>query len=290
MLMAYWNTTRLESVEHAYKTIAKRFSSMSFITLFWDSAPMPLQMPPGFPTTPFLKFGTLAGALFPPALSDEALWDPLERGRHFDRAWRAVRYRYRTCSDCNDDFRALLAGASALWRAWSEDEETNYQLERTIYGFFTNGLSVFESLGFALYFVGGMLRRDVFRHIGKPKGISLDATAKAFAEAFPRALITERLTALLQAKPHKEIDEVRNILAHRLSGMRNIRHTGTTHPDGTYEYERQELWHVPGRTVRLTFDADMLQRHLDGIATLLTELIEAALEFVQQHPPEATPA
>lgn len=255
-----------------------------------NDSPMPLQMPPGFPTTPFLKFGALAGALFEPALSDAALWDPWERDRHFDRAWRAVRYRYRTCSDCNDEFRALLAGSSALWREWSEDEETNYKLERTIYGFFTSGLSVFESLAFALYFVGGMLRPDMFQHIGTPRRISLATTAKAFTAAFPHALIAQRLATLPHATAFTDIDEVRNILAHRLSGMRNIRHTGTTHADGSYEYERQELWHVPGRTARLTFDADMLQRHLDGIASLLTALIEAALEFVEQNRPPGAPA
>jgi hypothetical protein len=45
-------------------------------------------------------------------------------------AWLAVRYRYRICAECNDEFKALLANASQLWRAWTADEEQNYKLER----------------------------------------------------------------------------------------------------------------------------------------------------------------
>src|SRR5580700_12277100 len=110
-------------------------------------------MPTEFPERQFQSFRIGANAFFPKPLSDE---DPLETWRHFMMAWLAVRYRYRSCAECNDEFKALLANASQVWRAWSADEEQNYKLERCIYVFFMSGLSAFESFGFCLYFVGGI--------------------------------------------------------------------------------------------------------------------------------------
>jgi hypothetical protein len=165
----------------------------------------------------------------------------LEKRRHFDRAWEAVRYRYRICAECNDEFKALLANASELWRAWSADEEQNYKLERCIYVFFMSGLSAFESFGFCLYFVGGILRPKDFPHVAEPRKITLQATARAFAVAFPQERITGCLAGLLQDPEFTAIDGIRNILAHRLSGRRSIQSLGTTHPDGTHTHAGRNL-------------------------------------------------
>jgi hypothetical protein len=179
-------------------------------------------MPTEFPEIQFRAFGIGASGFFPRLLSDEDLYDPLERRRHFERACQAVRYRYRLCAECNDEFKALLANASELWRAWSADEEQNYKLERCIYVFFMSGLSVFESFGFCLYFLGNALRPTDFPHVGKPKRITLGATTKAFTAAFPQAEITRCLANLLRKPEFTSIDAIRNILAHRLSGRRGI--------------------------------------------------------------------
>jgi hypothetical protein len=247
---------------------------------------MPLAMPPGFPDAAFARFGRLASALFPSPVSDEALNDPAMKGLHFDRAWQAVRYRYRLCAACNDEFKVLLADASELWREWSADEEQNYQLERCIYLFFVAGLSVFESLGFSLYFLGGALRPDRFPHVGKPKQITLKATSKAFAATFPQAQITRRLGDLLQAPKFATIKGVRDILAHRLSGRRNIRTWGTTSPDGTHTFTREEAWSLPGSDAELIFDEGLLQRHLDDVTRHLAGLTEASIEFIEHSQPQ----
>jgi hypothetical protein len=244
---------------------------------------MPLAMPPGFPDEPFLNFGRLAGGLFPSSISDEALGDPLQRGMHFHHAWRAVQHRYRLCAECDDEFKALLANTSELWREWSMDEETNYAVERCTYVFFMGGLAVFESFGYAVYFLGHCLRPDRFPHVNKPRRISLAVTSRAFTAAFPAAAITRRLAALPPDPGFTTIDGIRNILAHRLSGRRNIRSGGMTHPDGTHTRRREEAWHLPGLDGELVFDDDMLRRHLDEIARLLTALVSAALEFVEDH-------
>jgi hypothetical protein len=53
-------------------------------------------MPASPPETDFRAFGIAASAFFPGVISDEALFDPEEKRRHFDWSWQAVRCRYRS--------------------------------------------------------------------------------------------------------------------------------------------------------------------------------------------------
>jgi hypothetical protein len=193
-----------------------------------------ISMPSAFPEGDFRAFSIAASAFFPALLSDEALFDPLERRRHFDWSCQAVRYRYRLCSECSVEFKALLAAPSEAWQAGWGDEELNYKLERCIYGFFMSGLSVFESFVFCLYFLGHAINPKDFLHFDKPKKISLTATSKAFRIAFPQAAITQHLVEIPKKPEYTIIDALRNILAHRVSGRRSVQTCGTTHADGTY--------------------------------------------------------
>lgn len=233
-------------------------------------------VPSSFPMDAFRAFGIEATAFLPKLLSDEDLLDPLARRCQFDWSWQAVRYRYRICTECAEEFKALLANPSESWVAGWGDEELTYRLERCIYIFFMGGLSVFESFGFCLYFLGSALRPDDFPHVAAPKKITLSETSKAFLEAFPDAVITGGLAALLQRPEFTTIDGFRNILAHRLGGRRSVRSwsNGTTHA-------HEETWHIPGSTADLDFDINMLHRQLDEITGMLTTLIVAAREFVE---------
>ncbi|MBI3698708.1 MAG: hypothetical protein HY238_28195 [Acidobacteria bacterium] len=243
---------------------------------------MGIVMPPAFPGTEFRAFGIAASAFFPALNSDENLFDPLERRRHFDWSWQAVRYRYRLCAECNDEFKSLLANAGEDWLAGWGDEELTYKLERCIYyTFFLSGLSIFESFGFSLYFLGSALRPSDFPNVSKPKRITLEATSKALTTAFPQAAITHRLADLLQKPEFAEIDEFRNVLAHRVSGRRSVRAFGTTHPDGTTTRTREETWDVPGSTEKLIFHEEMVQRYLDEMTGMFTTLATAAREFAE---------
>lgn len=241
---------------------------------------MNLAMPVTFPIDEFRAFGVAANTFLPKLLSDEDLNDPLARKRHFDLAWQAVRYRYRGCSESNEEFRTLLANPSELWRAGWDDEELMYKLERCIYVFFMSGLSVFESLGFCLYFLGGALRPSDFPHIANPKKINLTVTSEAFTAAFPDATISSSLAELLRKLEFVTVHEIRNLLAHRLSGRRSV----CTSSDGR-GYKRKEGWHIPGSSEEQEFDRDMLQRHMSEITAMLTVLTAAAREFAESQSP-----
>src|SRR5271155_2241903 len=135
-------------------------------------------MPSVFPETEFHAFGQLAAKFFPTRMSDEALFDPQAKRLQFELSWQAVRYRYRSCAEFNDEFKALLANASEAWRAGLDDEELTYKLERCIYMFFMSGLSVFDSFAFCLYFLGHAMEPGAFPDVANPRNITRKATAK----------------------------------------------------------------------------------------------------------------
>ena len=238
-------------------------------------------MPPSFPDESFKQFGKSASLLFPGILSDENFDDPNQRQQHFSRAFQAVMYRYRACSESNQEFISLVDDASELWKEWTDDEEHNYKIEKAVYQFFMAGLSVFESYGFCLYFVGNTLAPPLFPHINKLKCINLHATSKSFAQAFPAASITQLLTKLLERPEFKKVGSLRNIFAHRVTGRRNIRGY-SKYIDGMHTETREEVWSVTGSNETLIFDRNLVQRQFDDITGLLTALIAAALEFINE--------
>jgi hypothetical protein len=249
------------------------------ITLYMD-----IGMPATFPDTDFRAFGVVASIFFPALMSDEALYDPLEKRRQFDWSWQAVRYRYRSCAECNEEFKELLAEPSEMWKAGWEDEELTYKLERCIYVFFMSALSVFDSFAFCLYFVGHALQPSAFPKIATPRDITRGATAKAFTAAFPQASVTGLLAGLSNSAAFKTIDLVRNLVGHRLSGRRSVKSASTRHADGTYTTDlHEETWHIPGAAGELMFDEELLQRHLDDITGLLSSLASAARQFAEDY-------
>ena len=239
-----------------------------------------IEMPPSFPTDRFLEFGLLSSKFFPKFLSIEYETDPLQKRQHSDGAWRAVAYRYRACSESNDEFKVLGSGASELSREWGSDEEHNYKLERCVYQFFVSGLSVFESLAYSLYFFGSVQRPAYFPHVNDPKKVTIEGTSKEFGAAFPHASLTTGLVALLQDVDYKQISTMRNILAHRVAGGRSI-HVDVRHSDPTFAPTREEAWSAQGSNDRLIFDDQLLQRPLSGITKLLTTLLQAAIDLVR---------
>jgi hypothetical protein len=242
-------------------------------------------MPPTFPTE-FRDFGLATRPFFPKLLSDEDLNDPLRRRTQFDWSWQAVRYRYRLCAECNEEFKALLVSPSEEWKAGWGDEELTYKLERCIYTFFMSGLSVFDSFTFCLYFLGHALEPSAFPSVGNPRKIKGKTTAEAFRAAFPQDRIKALLTGLPGDARFSTIDNIRNILAHRLSGRRSIRSSHTKHEDGRLTTDwHEETWHVPGAAESLMFDEELLQRYLENITGLLASLASAAREFTEQHQP-----
>jgi len=239
-------------------------------------------MPTAFPEGDFRAFGIAAAAFFPRVGSYEAEADPQQKLVHFTWSWAAVRYRYRGCFECKEQFEGLLSDpASDRWKGGGSDEELTYKLDRCIYQFFTSGLSVFDSFSFCLYFYGNALKPDAFPEVAHPRNITRSSTAKAFNAAFSEAAITRLLVELSKDTRFSAIEVVRNLLGHRTIGRRSIRPLSTTGGNGTYTPGYEQTWHLPGTTENLEFNEDFLQRHLTGISALLSSLSSAAREFAE---------
>jgi len=164
------------------------------------------------------------------------------------------------------------------------DEEVDYTLERCIYVFFTSSLSLFESFGFCLYFLGNAAQPSAFPHIVDPRKITLEKTRKAFVKVFPQEGATQELVQLSQRPEYGEIDEVRNILGHRLLGTRSIHSIGMTQSDGTHTEDRQETWYIPGCSRKLSLNDSMLFDRLKNLTDLFTRLALAARSFAEALP------
>jgi hypothetical protein len=247
---------------------------------------MDITMPASFPEDEFRAFGIAASHFFPDLISDEALLDPLEKRRHFDWSWAAVRYRYRSCAECNDEFRQLLDNPSEMWQAGWGDEEMSYRLERCIYIFFMSALSIFDSFAFGLHFMGNAIQPAAFPDVASPRNITRGVTQKAMQAAFPNDALTSLLGSLASDARFKAVDQIRNLLGHRISGRRSVRSSSTLNKDGSYSTDfHEETWHIPGAAGKLVFDRDLLQRHLDDVTALLSLLAGAARAFAESHQP-----
>jgi hypothetical protein len=148
-----------------------------------------LRMPESFPHEEFIEFWKQAGMVHLPYLVDvtgkkvslepKLIRDDPRLAGPIESAWNAVRYRYRACAECNEEFKGILGENSTTSRESAIDGvrgESSYRLERCLYNFFVNSISVFDSFGFCLYYVGRERQRDAFRHASQPRKISLRET------------------------------------------------------------------------------------------------------------------
>jgi len=215
---------------------------------------------------------------------------PFQFALAFDAAHQltdfVVGYRYRSCVDCSAEFKALLDNPSQAWQSGWGDEELTYKLERCIYVFFVSALSVFDSFALCLYFLGNAIQASAFPDVATPRKITRSTTQKAMSLAFPSEAITGLLGGLSQDTRFATLEAIRNLLAHRLSGRRSVRSSGTLQEDGSYTTDfHEETWHIPGVPGRLNFDRELLERHLGNVTSLATSLVAAARAFAEAHQP-----
>jgi hypothetical protein len=130
-------------------------------------------------------------------------------------------------------------------------------------------VSVFDSLALCLYFLGNAIKPAAFPDVQNPRKITRPSTQEAMSAAFPNDAITGLLASLGQDARFTTLETIRNLLAHRLSGRRTTRSSGTLHEDGTYTTDlHEETW-------------QLLARHLADITDLLSLLTVAAKTFAE---------
>ena len=134
-------------------------------------------------------------------------------------AWNGLAHRFRTCAESDEAFTASIRQAGD-----APPPSERYIQERELFSFFVAGLSSVESLCFALFAIGAMLRPNDFP-MGTPKelrAISPESTARTFGSLYPGDAFTSALQQLTRSQEFRDWKEIRNILAHRAAPGRII--------------------------------------------------------------------
>jgi hypothetical protein len=163
----------------------------------------------------------------------------------------------------------------------------NYTMQTRLFEFFVSLHSAFESSFYALYFAGSRLARKDFPYAGIPTTYSRikgGPTTNAFETAWPNDPLATAMWDLLADAVHKDLADVRNVLAHRiapgfghritLSDTVNVGGAGTPQ-NGESEYEL--AWRGQALATRIP---STLQNAEEALAALW----EAAADFFARQP------
>jgi hypothetical protein len=131
-----------------------------------------LVMPPDFPVA---EYEAINRTVLRHATTAEENYAP------FASAWNALAYRFVAVTE----YETALTASLGTFRAAPIPLE-RYRQERDLFGFFSNGFSVFEASFYAMFSIGAFLSPANFP-ITTPKDqqkISPSSTAVAFAKSF----------------------------------------------------------------------------------------------------------
>ena len=167
--------------------------------------------------------------------------------REFLGGWQAVAYRSIACAKYDSDFTELmrLYGANPSF-------EQQYLQGQYLFNFFINGLSILESICYALFAIGSLVKPSSFliATSEERKRISPENTEKCFRQVFGLEPITTLLTGLvINSQEFQDWKIIRNVLIHRVipSRLVSLSTTNTKVPD---------IWRVEIAS-GLTLDLDM---------------------------------
>jgi hypothetical protein len=137
----------------------------------------------------------------------------------FASAWNAQAYRFLALTEHEISLSSSLAAAGA-----SAQSEERFRQERDLFGFFSNGFSVFEATFYGLFSLGAFISPARFPIIAAKdqQRISPGSTSTAIAAAFPGDPINSAVDAVLTDAAYVGWREVRNILTHRAAPGRTF--------------------------------------------------------------------
>jgi hypothetical protein len=137
----------------------------------------------------------------------------------FAGAWNAQAYRFLAVTEYEISLSASLETASGSARS-----EERFRQESDLFGFFSNGFSVFEASFYGLFAIGAFIspaKFPIFTAKDQQK-ISPASTSKAIAATFPREPLNSIIETVLTDPVYVEWREVRNILTHRAAPGRTF--------------------------------------------------------------------
>ena len=224
----------------------------SGVTMQNTNYPLGFAMPSDFPMTEYLSINNNAR-------KRDRSADGLQ---HFSGAWNAMVYRF----DAVAAYQDALGPALERSRHGTSGSERSRQ-ERDLFGFFSNGFSVFEATFYGLYSLGALVCPADFpiSTEADQRKINLSCTIDCMQRAFPNDPIIEVLNRIKGDPGYASWSRVRNVLAHRVAPGRNLFVGGDETP----------TWKLDG----LPLTAAMLQEKRSNLSRLLAHLLHGIDEF-----------
>lgn len=213
---------------------------------------------------------------FPCAEHSEVLKAAYQKGQghssldEFAPAWNAVMYRYRTCCDASASFTR-----SVTVQGVSPAHPARYEQDRDLFVFFVSGESVLESLCYALWSWGSVVKPGEFP-FSSPKEkshVKPDRVLDKMVACYSKHAITASLGISLSSSDWAKWKEVRNVLAHRCLPGRAL---SITLGDPSGDERRSATWQLQG----IPIDVATTTSRLDWLLQQLKTLIPDCREFV----------
>ncbi len=186
---------------------------------------------------------------------------------HFASAWNAVAYRFLAVAEYEIEFTASLSIHSA-------DATLRHQQEKQLFGFFSNGFSVFEAAFYGLFSLGSLQSPSEFP-IATSKDqqrISPSTTMSALKLAFPSSPLNAALNSITNDPAYLEWREIRNVLTHRAApGRRFHAHLGGK------DFSIPDQWKLKD----ISLDVDMAPTKRAHLSRLLNRFADEVDVFAQ---------
>ena len=129
----------------------------------------------------------------------------------FNLGWVGLAYRYRAMVEYDEQFTSYIRISA------SPSPEERYAQSKSLFGFFTNGLSTLECLFFSMYCIGAILDASLFP-ISKDKDLKFypEKVISKFMIGFNNDALSNEMKALLTHNEWIELENIRNVLRHRV--------------------------------------------------------------------------
>ncbi|MGQ0600746.1 MAG: hypothetical protein ACT4QE_03515 [Anaerolineales bacterium] len=177
----------------------------------------------------------------------------------------AIGYRFRACAEYDIEYSKSVKedGDSPL-------PEGRFKQERTLFGFFVNGLATIESVYYGLYVIGSMLSVSGFpiQTDKERKLVTPEKTADQYTTEFPNDNLSQSITQLPSEPQYKEWKKIRNILAHRAA------------PGRLVGANPSPMWKVG-----IPIDINTTSTRRQWLAAKLSVILRHTDEFTQTHHP-----
>lgn len=188
--------------------------------------------------------------------------------REYAGAWNAVAHRFLAAGQYSDDFTDSITKT-----AGSASVEARHYQEKSLFGFFTNGLSAIEATFYGLFAMGGFLNSGFFPMTTPEdqQNVTPRNTFTAYGKAFPGDPLLTILETALKDAAYQELKQIRNVLAHRTAPGRQIYLT----VEGSEPMaEEWKLFNIP-------LDGSLTVRRRAQLARLLMNLLGGAEAFAK---------